>query len=59
MQQFIAFYAMNEGRGDVTPYDVYTGRYLEIIQKRKEAKSRTLQVRRNYNRIAREQVSGL
>ncbi|MFC2025509.1 hypothetical protein ACFLTG_03795 [Chloroflexota bacterium] len=43
----------------VTPCDVYTGRYLEIIQKRKEAKNRTLAERKNYNRIAREQGSGL
>ncbi|MDP6824538.1 MAG: hypothetical protein QGI95_00210, partial [Dehalococcoidales bacterium] len=42
----------HEGLGDVTPYDVYTGRHLEIIQKRKEAKSRTLAERKNYNRIA-------
>ena len=49
----------HEGLGDVTPYDVYTGRYLEIIQKRKEVKSRTLTERKNYNRIAREQGSGL
>ena len=49
----------HEGLGDVTPYDVYTGRHLEIIQKRKEAKSRTLQVRRDYNRTDREQGSGL
>ena len=41
------------------PYDIYTGRHLEIIQKRKEAKSRTLAERKNYNRIAREQGSGL
>jgi len=39
--------------------DVYTGRHFEIIQKRKEVKSRTLQVRKNYNRTAREQGSGL
>ena len=45
----------HEGLGDVTPYDVYTGRHLEIIQRRKEAKSKTLEERRNYNRIAREQ----
>ncbi len=59
---FIDYYnyrRYHEGLGDVTPYDVYTGRHLEIIQKRKEAKSRTLQVRKNYNRIAREQGSGL
>ena len=49
----------HEGLGDVTPYDVYTGRHLEIIQKRKEAKSRTLAERKNYNRIAREQDSDL
>ena len=49
----------HEGLGDVTPYDVYTGGHLEIIQKRKEAKNRTLAERKNYNRIAREQDSGL
>ncbi|MFC1940276.1 hypothetical protein ACFLXO_06295 [Chloroflexota bacterium] len=30
-----------EGLGNVTPYDAYTGRHLEIVRKRKEAKSRT------------------
>jgi len=48
----------HEGLGNVTPYDVYTGRYLEIIQKRKEVKSRTLQLRRDYNKTVREQGSG-
>jgi hypothetical protein len=62
IRAFIEYYnyrRYHEGLGDVTPYDVYTGRYLEIIQKRKEAKSRTLQIRRDYNRTAREQGSGL
>jgi putative transposase len=62
IRAFIDYYnyrRYHEGLGDVTPYDVYTGRYLEIIRKRKEAKSRTLQVRRDYNRTAREQGSGL
>ena len=45
--------------GDVTPYDVYTGRHLEVIRRRKEAKNRTLQARKDYNRTAREQGSGL
>jgi hypothetical protein len=45
--------------GDVTPYDVYTGRYLEILRKRKEAKSRTLEIRKDYNRAAREQGNPL
>ena len=55
---FIDYYnyqRYHEGLGDVTPYDVYTGRHLEILRKRKEAKSRTLQDRRDYNRAAREQ----
>jgi hypothetical protein len=45
----------HERFGDITPHDVYTGRYLEIIKKRKEAKSRTLAARRDYNGAAREQ----
>ncbi|NIS69445.1 MAG: DDE-type integrase/transposase/recombinase [Proteobacteria bacterium] len=49
----------HEGLGNVTPYDVYTGRHLEIMRSRKEAKSRTLQERRNYNRAVREQGIGL
>jgi len=54
---FIEYYnyrRYHEGLGDVTPYDVYTGRHTEIIQKRKEAKERTLQGRKDYNRAARE-----
>ena len=38
----------HEGLGDVTPYGVYTGIHLKIIQRGKEAKSRTLQARRDY-----------
>jgi putative transposase len=55
---FIEYYnyqRYHEGLGDVAPYDVYTGRNLEILRKRKEAKSRTLEARRDYNRVAREQ----
>ncbi len=62
IRAFIDYYnyrRYHEGLGDVTPFDVYTGRYLKIIQKRKEAKSKTLQARRDYNRTAREQGSGL
>ena len=62
IRAFIEYYnyrRYHEGLGDVTPYDVYTGRYLEIFQKRKEAKNKTLHVRRDYNRTAREQGSGL
>jgi len=59
---FIEYYnyrRYHEGLGDVTPYDVYTGRHLEVLQRRKEAKNRTLEARKSYNRTAREQGSDL
>ena len=62
IRAFIEYYnyqRYHEGLGNVTPYDVYTGRNLEIIQKRKEVKSRTLVARRDYNRTAREQGHAL
>jgi transposase InsO family protein len=60
--EFVEYYnyrRYHEGLGDVTPFDVYTGTYLEVIQRRKEAKSRTLHARRVYNRIATKQGRGL
>ncbi len=48
----------HEGLGNVTPHYVYTGKHLEIIQRRKEVKSRTLAARRDYNRIARKESNG-
>ncbi len=42
LRTFIDYYnhrRYHEGLGDVTPYDVYTGRHLEIIQQRKEARA--------------------
>ena len=62
IRQFVEYYnyqRYHEGLGNVAPYDVYTGRHLEIIRKRKEAKSRTLGERRDYNKAVREQGSGL
>jgi len=62
IKAFIEYYnyrRYHEGLGDVTPYDVYTGRHPEILQRRKEAKYRTLQVRSDYNKTVREQSSGL
>jgi transposase InsO family protein len=50
ISSFVEYYnhrRYHEGLGDVTPYDVYSGRHTEIMQRRKEAKSRTLQVRRD------------
>jgi putative transposase len=62
IRKFIEYYnyrRYHEGLGNVTPYDVYTGKHLEIIQRRKEVKQRTLEARRDYNRTAREQGHGL
>lgn len=62
IRAFIEYYnyqRYHEGLGNVTPYDVYPGRHLEIIQKRKEVKSRTLEARKDYNGTAREQGHGL
>jgi transposase InsO family protein len=53
--EYYNYHRYHEGLGDVTPYDVYTGKHLEILSKRKEAKSKTLEERRDYNRSAREQ----
>jgi len=56
IRAFIEYYnyrRYHEGLGNVTPYDVYTGKSAEIIQKRKEVKSRTLNERKDYNKIAR------
>jgi putative transposase len=44
----------HEGLGDVTPHGVYAGKHSEIIQRRKEAKSRALEARMGYNRTNRE-----
>jgi len=57
--QYYNYHRYHEGLGNVTPYDVYTGRHVQIIKKRKEVKSRTLQERRSYNKTIREQKSGL
>jgi putative transposase len=57
IQAFIEYYnyrRYHEGLGNVTPYDVYTGGHLEIIQKRKEVKNKTLEARRDYNRTVRK-----
>ena len=61
IRAFIEYYnyrRYHEGLGNVTPYDVYTGRHLEIIQRRKEVKSRTSEARKDYNRSARQQGHG-
>jgi putative transposase len=45
MKGFIEYYnyrRYHEGLGNVAPYDLYTGRHLEIIRRRKEVESKTL-----------------
>lgn len=44
----------HEGLGDVTPYDVCTGRYLETIQRRKSARIKTLRARKDCNKTTRK-----
>jgi len=61
IKAFIEYYnyrRYHEGLGNVTPWDVYTGRHLEVIQRRKEVKSKTLQERRDYNRTVRKESNG-
>ncbi|MDP6510047.1 MAG: MFS transporter [Dehalococcoidia bacterium] len=61
IRAFVEYYnyrRYHEGIGNVTPHDVYTGRHHEILQRRKEAKTKTLQARRSYNSTIREQGSG-
>jgi len=57
--EYYNYWRYHEGLGNVTPFDVYTGRHLEIIRNRKEVKSRTLEARKEYNRAIRQQSSGL
>jgi putative transposase len=59
---FIEYYnyrRYHEGLGNVTPYDVYTGKYLEIIRRRKEEKTKTLRARKDYNKTARKMSNDL
>jgi len=52
IRAFIEYYnfrCYHEGLSNVTFYDVYSRRYVKLIRRRKDAKSRTLQARRDYN----------
>jgi len=53
--RYYNYYRYHEALKNVTPYDVYTGRQLEILEHRKEVKRKTLDKRRRYNSTIREQ----
>ena len=56
IRAFVEYYnyrRYHEGLGNVTPWEVYSGKHLGIFAKRKEVKQRTLEQRKNYNRAAR------
>lgn len=58
IKAFVDYYnyrRYHEALKDVSPYDMYVGRHLEILQRRKEAKRETLETRKGYNRTVREQ----
>ena len=62
IRSFVGYYnyqRYHEALGNVSPYDVYTGRYLEILQPRREVNNKILETRKDYNRTVRERGTGL
>lgn len=58
IRSFVKYYnyrRYHEGLGNVTPFDVYSGRHLEVFERRKGAKDETLTARRGYNIAVRRQ----
>jgi putative transposase len=56
IRAFVEYYnyrRYHEGLDNVTPWDVYQGKHLEIIARRKEVKQRTSEERKDYNRTTR------
>ena len=55
---FVEYYnyqRYHEAVGDVIPFDVYTGRNLQVLQRRKELWERTLEARKDDNGAVRGQ----
>lgn len=61
IRSFVEYYnyeRYHEGLGNVTPYDVYTGRRDELLQQRKEVRRSTLEARKQYNQATRGRELG-
>lgn len=61
IRSFVDYYnhrRYHEGLDNVTPYDVLSGRRQQILQRRREVKSRTIEARKNYNTMTRERELG-
>ena len=57
IEAFVEYYnhqRYHEALGNVTPAAVYFGRKDGILARRKEAKQKTLQTRKEYNKTLRE-----
>ena len=60
MAAFVEYYnhrRYHEGVGNVTPADVYCGRREAILARRKEVRQRTLELRGESHRAAKERGS--
>jgi putative transposase len=53
--RYYNYYRYHEALKNVTPFDVYSGRQSEILQRRREVKTKTFEKRKQYNSTIRRQ----